>query len=92
MIVWIDGTHGVGKSSVTKELKKRLDNRQFGHLDSDTYLYMLRNGGGTMLQNNIFFLTKFKKTIEQMIIAGCNLLIVEMAWTQNECKYWTKHS
>lgn len=86
MIVWIDGAYGVGKSSVTNELKSRLKNRQLEHLDSDTYQYMLAYGGGCTLQNNIHFLKVFKEIIENKIMDCCNLLIVEMALTQNECK------
>lgn len=86
MIIWIDGTHGVGKSSVTSELKLRLNDRRLEHLDSDVYTYMLAYGGGCTLQNNIRFLKMFRELIDKMIADGCNLLIVEMSLTQNECK------
>lgn len=86
MIIWIDGTHGVGKSTVTNGLKLRLSDLRPKHLDSDTYTYMLAYGGGVTLQNNIRFLKAFRELIDKIVTDGCNLLIVEMALTQKECK------
>lgn len=90
MIVWIDGTHGVGKTTVAKALIERLKNRRVGHIDSDgldssVYEAMMLHGGGCLPQNNFTFLCTLRNEIEKKISEGCDFLVVEMALTQKEC-------
>ena len=37
MIVWLDGTFGVGKSTVASKIVEKLSDRQVKYLDSDFY-------------------------------------------------------
>lgn len=91
MIVWIDGTFGVGKSSVAEELHQSSALPNTVLLDSDEYyLPGLSSGryfgGGMMAQNNIRFLTDFKNLIETEASKPDSTVIVAMALTENECR------
>ena len=89
-IIWIDGTYGVGKTSVAFSLKKRLQNCIV--YDSDEYWNIIASKdplaflwGGTLPQNKIYFLNNFK----DIIIDGLHenyLVVVPMTLTMDECK------
>ncbi|RKI71802.1 hypothetical protein D7V91_00295 [bacterium 1xD42-67] len=89
MIIWLDGTHGVGKTSVAEAIKERCP--QSESLDSDVYWndFLEKNcliGGGCFPQNNKPFIERFKHLIEEKMQSGCAFLIVQMALTEKECK------
>lgn len=89
MIIWLDGTHGVGKSSVAEVIKERCPQSEI--LDSDTYWidFLEKNGfigGGCFPQNNKVFIERFKLLIEEKMQSGCVFLIIQMALTEKECK------
>lgn len=93
MIIWIDGTYGVGKTTVAYEVQRQLMNCKTRLLDSDEIFEnigdeiiedMIQNGGGTMPQNNLFFLSLFKEKIEDCLNED-TVCIVSMASTTAEC-------
>ena len=90
MIIWLDGTYGIGKTAVAEQLKRVLQNKNIKSLNSD-YLYMefiKRNplsGGGAVPQNNINFLRKFRNEIQEQLVSS-SILIIDMALTQSESK------
>lgn len=91
MIVWIDGTFGVGKSTVAEELARLLFLSNIVILDSDEYyLSGLKNfqymGGGTSPQNNMNFLSDFKIVIETEASKPDTTVIVVMALSMDECR------
>lgn len=91
MIVWIDGTFGVGKSSVAENLQVLLNKPDVVVLDSDPFylsgLKILRYfGGGILPQNNARFLSDFKAAIEKEITNNISIIIVVMALTMDECR------
>lgn len=91
MIVWIDGTYGVGKTSVALKLVEKLKEKKFELLKSDEfYVKMIQNnyflGGGTLPQNNMNFLKYFKNEIEKKVENSKKNLIIDMSLTQKECK------
>ena len=88
MIVWIDGTFGVGKTSVAEALKEKLPLQDVIHLDADRS-YQAGNrkyfGGGFFAQNNERFLSDFKSQIEESVKEN-EIVIVTMALTMDECR------
>mgnify|MGYP001860066545 FL=1 len=91
MIIWIDGTFGVGKTVVAYKVKEMLNFQKVEILRSD-YFYqkiIIDNrliGGGALPQNNIAFIKQFKKIIEEKLKCKDIYLIIDMALTENECK------
>lgn len=91
MVIWIDGTYGIGKSTVALKIKENLSNanKDFIILESDeVYLNMIQENpilafGGSLPQNNDNFISRFKKAIIEN--KNKNLIVV-MALTQNKCK------
>ena len=87
MIIWIDGTYGVGKTSVTLVLEKILKKRNIEVLLSDSFflkwLHKKFCGGGTLPQNNVQFIEYFRDIIEGKIEKE---IIIDMSLTQHECK------
>lgn len=91
MVIWIDGTYGVGKSTIALKIKENLKNlsKEFIILESDEfYLNMIKENqflafGGSLPQNNNNFISRFRKEIMEK--KDKNLIVV-MALTQNECK------
>ena len=91
MILWINGTYGVGKTSVANRIAERMNSYHPVVLNSDFYYLKLGQNsphlsmsGGTTPQNNINFLLYFKT-----IINNCNegqLVIIDMAATMKESK------
>lgn len=90
MIVLINGTYGVGKSTVARSIQEKIPNVEI--LESDFYYSQMLNenpysvGGGTTPQNNMTFLTRFKKVIFDQLDDINKITIVVMAITQDECK------
>ena len=92
MILWIDGTCGIGKSSVAKRISELLLSDKVLLIESDECYKQFANQrpilamfcGGTP-QNNKAFLAELKK----IIINGqetSELLIIAMTTTMVECK------
>lgn len=100
MIIWIDGTYGVGKTTVSMEIKKRFTDCEIEVLEADVYYEKftsqiidiakqkncMPNIGGTLPQNNIRFLQSFKKMIEEKIQNKDKKILVDMSLTMTECK------
>ena len=91
MIIWIDGTYGVGKTTISQKLMSQLTEKNFEILNADYYFQnMLKSnpliGGGTTPQNNIPFINFFRDLIEQKIAENQLNLIIDMSLTQRECK------
>lgn len=89
MIIWLDGTYGVGKSSVAEEIQKKCS--YIENFDSDDYYQkMLKKGfgigGGVTLQTNEKLLKNLKAEIEKMASAKYAPLIIQMALTDKKCK------
>lgn len=99
MIIWVDGTYGVGKTAVAKKLKEKLGSKA-ELLESDFYSnetlkkiieeaeasHTMPHIGGTSPQNNIRFLREFKELIEEKSKDTSKRWIVDMALTRMECK------
>lgn len=100
MIIWIDGTYGVGKSSVAAELMKRFFNSEAEFLNSDYYRQeiwdemvaeskrtnCIPHFGGFYPQNNINFWEKMKGIIEERASGLGKYVIIDIAVTMIECK------
>lgn len=91
MIIWLDGTYGIGKTTVAEQLKKVLQNKNIKFLNSD-YLYTeiikrdSLSGGGAVPQNNINFLRVIRNEIQEELVSTDGILIIDMALTQKESK------
>lgn len=89
MLIWLDGTYGVGKSSVANELMEIMT--EVIIMNADTYYSkMMKEGlinifGGTTPQNKNDFLMLFRNEIEQALLAN-PIVVVDMAMTQPESK------
>ena len=100
MIIWIDGTYGVGKTAVAKRLKERFSDNKAELLESDYYSEeslkrlveeakannSFPHIGGTLPQNNMRFIKEFRELIEEKSKNSEKYLIVDMALTMQECK------
>ena len=93
MIIWLDGTFGIGKTTIGYNLKDKLgDSAEV--LDSDYYYnkyienWMCNPGFkiGTFPQNDNNFIKEFKNLIEEKDIKNDKKLIVTMALIQRNCK------
>jgi len=94
MIVWIDGPKGIGKSTISKKVNKKLDNESI-LLESDYYWFkMIEENpflalGGCYPQNNENFIRKFKEVIESELNrekTENKIIIIDMALTDKKCK------
>lgn len=99
MIIWIDGTYGVGKTTVAKQLKERLGGAA-ELLESDFYsnetlkkivkeaeiAHTMPHIGGMLPQNNMRFIKEFKELITKKTEDTEKKVIVDMALTKIECK------
>ena len=89
MIIWLNGTYGVGKTTVARKIGELLDT-EIEILESDYYYQemvkenMLLAFGGTLPQNNKNFLKRFKKVIEEKLENTNKQLVIVMALTQKE--------
>lgn len=91
MIIWIDGTYGVGKSTVAKELLQSLYLPNLILLDSDEYYFPGLNSGryfgdGMFPQNNKRFLSDFRGLIETDASRSDATVIVAMSVSMDECR------
>lgn len=100
IIIWIDGAYGVGKTAVALKVKEKLPEYGIEILESDCYMEetlkeiieeakknnCFPNLGGTLPQNNIRFIEKFKGIIEEKLKKLNERLIIDMALTKEECK------
>lgn len=100
MIIWIDGTYGVGKTTVASELMERFSNSEAEFLQSDRYRQemwdemvaeskrtnCMPDFGGFCPQNNIKFLEKMKGIIKERASISAKYVIFDMAVTMIECK------
>lgn len=91
MIIWIDGTYGIGKTQVALKVYEKLRDNKIELLNSDQYYREIIKeiaifGGGTMPQNNKMFLKRFRKIIEEKISDSSKIIIIDMAITEMECK------
>ena len=100
MIIWIDGTYGVGKTAVAMKIKESFSDDNIELLESDYYSNELLKRvveeakannsfphiGGTLPQNNKRFLREFRELIEEKSNNTDKNLIVDMALTMKECK------
>lgn len=100
MIIWIDGTYGVGKTAVAMKIKESFSDDNAELLESDYYSNeslkrvveeaeannSFPNIGGTLPQNNMRFLQEFRELIEEKSKNTDKNLIVDMALTMKECK------
>lgn len=94
IIIWIDGTYGVGKSTAANNLLKNYkpyNKDGFIVLESDFYYqngikswkYI---GGGAYPQNNLTFLSDFRRIIEKHASETDAVIVVVMALTMDESK------
>ena len=97
MIIWVDGTYGVGKTTIATMLKEKMGD-EVELLLSDYYYnatikkimaeaevnHRFPCIGGTLPQNNMRFLREFKQLIEEK--SAEKTLIIDMALTKTECK------
>lgn len=93
MIIWLDGTYGVGKSTIARELESLLNGNDVKILNSDKYYNEMIHknpfsalGTGILPQNNINFIDFFKQIIEKNLHNEKEIIIVDMSLTQKECK------
>ena len=88
MIGWIDGTYGVGKTTVARILEEKI-NSKVVFIDSDSYYLEFAQKypyctmfGGSLPQINKSYLNDFKKYIEQNID---NDMVIVMCLSTIEC-------
>lgn len=88
LVVLLDGTYGVGKTTISLKVNEILTGK-FKLIDSDNeYRSMIKKNpllalGGALPQNNMNFITQLRKTIIEN--AKDNNLIVTMSLSQPEC-------
>lgn len=99
MIIWIDGTLGIGKTTVALKIKERVPDNEVEYLDSDFYFgemlrVMVANAEknhcfpaicGLSPQTNKDFSAYFRKIIEEKA-KGTKNLIISMALIEMQCK------
>lgn len=101
MIIWINGTYGIGKSSVAERLKEMLKDKS-EIIEADLYFEIfckekfIKVGGGCYPQNNKFFINDLRKIIEDKE-KNNNIVIVPMTVAMEESKvglikYFSKKS
>ena len=92
MIIWIDGTYGVGKTTVASKIKEMLSKNNVYLLESDSSYQEMKDSnaylalGGAFPQNNLNFINKFKNEIDELLTDSKRIIIVDMSLTQKECK------
>lgn len=99
MIIWVDGTYGVGKTTVAKRLATRFGS-EAELLESDYYsnetlkkiieeaelTHSYPHIGGCLPQNNMRFIREFKELIKEKSKDTNKKLIIDMALTRVGCK------
>lgn len=100
MIIWIDGTYGVGKTSVAKKVMEYFSDNEVELLESDFYSneswrFLAEEAKannsiphicGILPQNNIRFIQEFRELIDRKSMDIGKKLIVDMVVTKKECK------
>lgn len=89
MLIWIDGTFGVGKSKVAADLEELFAMQNPRILNSDeewaSFIGKDYRGGGCFPQNNSDFICRFRRCILDCLKTS-DLVIVDMALTDEMCK------
>ena len=99
MIIWVNGTYSVGKTTVAKKIAARFGS-EAELLESDYYCnetlkkiveeaestHSLPHIGGCLPQNNMRFIQEFKELIKEKSKDTNKKLIIDMALTRMECK------
>lgn len=92
MIILINGTYGVGKSSVSKTIQRLIGNGKVAFFDPDglyqnikkeIFYDIILNGGGVNPQNNLTFLDRVKKELKAFINRDI-MCVIPMAVTTKE--------
>lgn len=91
MIIWINGTYGVGKTTIIHKLEEKLDSHNCKVISSDEFHkknpYIFETGGGCYPQNNKKFNRCFKEYIlEQKKCNSKKYIIIDMSLTDRICK------
>ena len=100
MIIWIDGTLGVGKTTISWKIKENFSDSDIEFLDSDYYFEKMIQEimekaalnrafpsiGGVSPQTNKKFFCYFRELIQKKSKNAKRILIVSMALTNSECK------
>ena len=97
MIVWIDGTYGVGKTSIAYKVENVFSGAEV--LESDVYWTeifkkiidetpkgCIPNFGGCLPQNNLRFIEEFKAIIEQKEKTERKIVVIDMTLATNCCR------
>lgn len=97
MIVWIDGTYGVGKTSIAYKVRDVFSEAEV--LESDVYWdevfkkiidetpkNELPNLDGGLPQNNLRFIEEFKAVIEQKEKTERKIIIIDMSLATSCCR------
>lgn len=90
MIIWINGTYGVGKTTVIEKIEQKLGSNKCKVISSDEFCENNKEifalGGGCYPQNNVNFNNKFKKHLDDVVNSNqCKYIIVDMALTDVVC-------
>ncbi len=91
MIIWINGTYGVGKTTTIDKLKEKLESHNCSIISSDEFHkknpHIFDSGGGCYPQNNKKFNKYFKEHIIEIIKHNTKkYIIIDMALTDKICK------
>ena len=92
MIIWLNGTFGVGKTTIACKINELLASNKFEILEADEYYNEMKKEnpmlllGGALPQNNKNFIERFKKVIKEKMENENKNLIIVMSITENECK------
>ena len=90
MIIWINGTYSVGKTTVIKKIEQKLGSNKCKVISSDEFCEKNKEifalGGGCYPQNNVNFNKKFKEYLDDVVNSNqCKYIIVDMALTDVIC-------
>lgn len=99
MLVWIDGTYGVGKTAVIKQLKEIIPCSEIEILESDIYIQEMLTEiveeakktnsfpafSGTLPQTDTKFIERFRRIIQEKLTLN-KIVIVDMTLTHDESK------
>lgn len=85
MIIWVDGTYGVGKTAVAKKIREKLGSvaelLESDYYSNETLKKIVEEAetsrtmphmGGTLPQNNMRFIKEFKRVIEENLKTQVN--------------------
>ena len=92
MIIWIDGTNGIGKSHVASKLEELLSNRNAEYVESDIYwMELLQNDFGKALKGfepyyNKYCLEIIRTVLEEKIQKHNKMPIVSMSLVDKKCQ------